>query len=365
MDAIFPTGFPGPTALYLTLYVLTLAVHAICVTYVLTGSAWVAASAVRAAVRGGGTERGPVAELFADWLPFSVGAAITAGVAPLLFLQILYRESFYTASLLLFNRWMAVVPVLVVGFYLLYASKTHRVHGWSPARRAALAVLSWLCFAFVAYSFTEMHLLALDQQAWVPFYASESLFYSSAAKLPRAAMWLAAALPVAVTIMGWQLWRAAPEEAAMGAATRRLSLTGLLGLAGAAAAGLALRAAMSEAGRAALWSPMARPYAVLALVGALCLAVSWTLMLRRKQVSGLLLMVASAGALQLVVGGAVVREGVRLARLGNEQLFALHARAAEAGGMPVFLFFLVVNSAVVYGCFRMVRRGLSRANDAR
>lgn len=365
MDASFPVGFPGPTAMYLTLYVLTLAVHAICVTYVLTGTGWVAVGAVCAAVRGDGGERGPVAVMFSDWLPFSVGAAITAGVAPLLFLQILYREAFYTASLLLFNRWMAVVPVLVIGFYLLYAGKTQRVRGWSPARRAMLAVLAWLCFVFVAYSFTEMHLLALDREAWVPFYASESLFYGNATKLPRVAMWLAAAVPVAVTIMGWQLWRAAPDEPAMQASSRRLSVAGLAGLLVAAVAGWALRAAMTEAGRAAIWSPMARPYAVLAAVGVLCLAVAWALMLRRGRVSSVPLMVATAGVLQLVIGGAVVREAVRLTRLGNDQLYALHARAAEAGGMPVFLFFLVVNSAVVYWCFRMVRRGLGDENAAR
>ncbi len=363
MDAIFPAGFPGPTALYLTLYVATLAVHAICVTYVLTGTGWVAVSAVGAALRGG--ERGPVAALFADWLPFSVGAAITAGVAPLLFLQILYREAFYTSSLLLFNRWMAVVPVLVVGFYLLYAGKTQRVKSWSPARRAVLAVLAWLCFVFVAYSFTEMHLLALDREAWVPFYASEAHFYGNAAKLPRVAMWLAAAVPVAVTIMGWQLWRAAPDDAAMRASSRCLSVAGLVGLFAAAAAGAGLRAVMTDAGRAAIWSPMARPYAVLAVVGSLCLAVAWATMLRRGRVSGGMLMVASAGALQLVLGGAVVREAVRLSRLGNDQLYALHARAAEAGGMPVFLFFLVANSAVIYWCFRMVRRGLGSENAAR
>ena len=50
-------------------------------------------------------------------------AAITAGVAPLLFLQILYQREFYTANLLLFNRWMAILPVLIVGFYSLYLIK--------------------------------------------------------------------------------------------------------------------------------------------------------------------------------------------------------------------------------------------------
>ena len=46
----------------------------------------------------------PLAAPLRDWLPFVLSAAITAGIAPLLFVQILYQRAFYTANLLLFNR---------------------------------------------------------------------------------------------------------------------------------------------------------------------------------------------------------------------------------------------------------------------
>ena len=39
MDTLFPFGFPFPTACYLALYVLTLALHAFFMHYVLAGSA--------------------------------------------------------------------------------------------------------------------------------------------------------------------------------------------------------------------------------------------------------------------------------------------------------------------------------------
>jgi hypothetical protein len=56
-------------------------------------------------------------------LPFMLGLGITAGVAPLLFLQLLYQHRFYSANLILGPRWGAVVPALITGFYALYLVK--------------------------------------------------------------------------------------------------------------------------------------------------------------------------------------------------------------------------------------------------
>ena len=106
MTSVFPWALGGPLSLYLGLYVVTLALHAAFVGYVLGGSGWVAVAALR-------RRPDPVAAVARDWLPFALGAAITAGVAPLLFVQLVHQERFYTSNLLLFNRWMAVVPVLI------------------------------------------------------------------------------------------------------------------------------------------------------------------------------------------------------------------------------------------------------------
>ena len=163
MSDVFPLGLPAPTTLYLCLYVVTLVAHVVFMNYTLAGAVILGVETAR------GRASGPVATMLRDWLTFALSLAITAGVAPLLFVQILYREGFYTANLLLGTRWMAVVPALIAGFYLLYAAKIERV----SARKwlaVAVSVGAVLCFVFVGYSFTENHLLSVSPAEWSGVY---------------------------------------------------------------------------------------------------------------------------------------------------------------------------------------------------
>jgi hypothetical protein len=354
-ETLFPFGYPGATALYLALFVLTLALHAVLVGYVLAGSGYVAAVRAIAAARGGDPDD-PLADRLTDWLPFALGAAITAGVAPLLFLQILYKEAFYTASLLLFHRWMAVVPILIAGFYLLYLGKSVRAAGWRPALRAATSIAAFLCFAFVGYSWTEIHLLALDRGAWVDQYASGAIFYDGAGLVPRFAFWVAMALPVMAAIGGWQLWAAGATDG------RRLPAVAIAGLAVAGLAAWPLAGATSGA-RDIATSGAVLPYAVLCATGLLAQLVGWAAQLRAGRLVPIWLAASSAGVVLTVIGGAVVREAVRLSRLADPALLALHQRASEAGGMPIFLLFLAVNAGVIVWCFRITARGLRARDD--
>ena len=134
MDTLFPFGFPFATAFYLTIYLATLMVHIVFMNYVLAGSAYLAFDTV---LQGNGKSENPIAALLRDWMPFMISAAITAGIAPLLFLQILYQQHFYTANLLLFYRWMVILPVMLVGFYLAYLLKSKLVRQWPLVARVA------------------------------------------------------------------------------------------------------------------------------------------------------------------------------------------------------------------------------------
>ena len=95
MNTAFPFGFPFATGFYLVCYVLTMVLHVFFMNYVLAGSAYVATTRVFARRGEPGTTK-TAYHVLLDWLPFSLSAAITAGVAPLLFLQVLYQHGFYT-----------------------------------------------------------------------------------------------------------------------------------------------------------------------------------------------------------------------------------------------------------------------------
>ncbi|HEX7836093.1 MAG TPA: hypothetical protein VF469_01455, partial [Kofleriaceae bacterium] len=177
-------------SLWLALYLLTFALHAVFVSYVAAGTGY----ALVAALRGGAD---PIAARTRDWLPFMLGAGITAGVGPLLFLQLLYQRRFYTANLLMGPRWGAVVPALIVGFYALYLAKA-----FEHRRRLALGVGA-VCFSFVAWSWTELHQVMLDDAGWRAMYAAGERFHRDAAIVPRLAIWLGAMLALFATVAAW------------------------------------------------------------------------------------------------------------------------------------------------------------------
>ena len=364
MDAPFPFGFPPPTAWYLVLYVVTLVIHVCFMNYVLAGSGWLAWGRM---IRAGDAQRQPLRDILRDWMPFFLSAAITAGVAPLLFIQILYKQSFYTANLLLFHRWMAILPVLIVGFYLLYLLKSKTLADRPEWLRIAVGLAAFLCFGFVAYSWTENHLLSVkDPEYWGAFYGERRLYHFEPALLPRLGMWFIGSLPTMLAIVLWQLWfqqnrRQTPNsfwpEDVVRDQTRYAALAALIGLAGAglSAAVYGLVARDAVMGGVLTW--MSAPYAVVAAVGLSVQGFHWWRMRRTGELTARRLMGLSVGVLLTVLGMTIVREAIRLSSLDITTLHDAHADAAQVGGLFVFLFFFVVNTLLVAWVFWLVGHG--------
>lgn len=372
MDRVFPFGFPFPTAFYLTLYVLTLVVHVIFMNYVLAGTGYLAVVGVGRWLRrrGGGQPANDVVfDLLRDWMPFILSAAITAGVAPLLFVQILYKENFYTANLLLFHRWMAILPVLIVGFYLLYLIKSKWMEHRSAAWLAWITVGALACFVFTGYTWTENHMLSLDRPAWPGHYESGAMTYKNPLLVPRFLMWAAGSVATMATLIGWQVL-----SGTQGALNREAEESGVRKLAGLALAGLLIS---FVAGNAYFWlqrtsgidvqptanlsgEALARPYSLLAVVGGVLQLLCWRYWLRRGQFSKLSLVMASLGLAATLIGVTVVRESIRLRAIDITTLYAQHARAAQVGGWRVFVAFLVINAFLIAWCIRLVRSNPAR-----
>jgi hypothetical protein len=307
-------------SLWLALYLASFALHAVFVSYVAAGTAYALVAALRRSAD-------PIAARARDWLPFMLGAGITAGVGPLVFLQLLHQRRFYTANLLLGPRWGAVVPALIVGFYALYLAKASE--RWC---RLALGV-GVACFAFVAWSWTEIHLVMQADPAWQAMYGAGARFYLDVAVLPRLALWLGAMLALFATVAAWQ---AAPAE------RRRLAALALAGLAIAgltAAATIAIRRELDPA----------HGWTYLLAVSAIAAAAGWGWTARRPDGPGLT--VATAATTAALLAGAIVREAPRLDLVERSR-----ATAIDSGGIPVFFATLAIGIAAIAWVIRTVRR---------
>jgi hypothetical protein len=313
--------FDGSLAsLWLVLYLASFALHAVFVSYVAAGTAYALVAAIRRSAD-------PVAAQVRDWLTFMLGAGITAGVGPLLFIQLLYQRRFYTANLLMGPRWGAVVPALIVGFYALYLAKASE--RW---RRLALGTGA-VCFGFVAWSWTELHQVMLDDGTWRAMYASGSRFHLELAVVPRLALWLGAMPAVFATVAAWA---AAPAH------RRRLAGLALAGLIVCGASSAVTIGLGHELDPAHGWT------CVLALA-ALAAALGWGWTARRPDGPGLAL--ATAATTAALFAGAVVREAPRLALIERSR-----ATAEHSGGVVVFAVTLAIGVAAIAWIVRTVRR---------
>ena len=354
MNLSFPFDLPWPSAGYIALYLVTLLMHALFMSYVVGGALAVAFVRLH-----GVRENGPVTRTFIDWLPFALSAAITAGVAPLLFVQILYQREFYTANLLSFHRWMAILPVLIGAFYLLYLLKA-RPH----ARRLSAAVASAVALSvlFVAWSWIENHMLSLNPGAWVEQYESGAMAYRDPAVFLRLAFWVALALPTACWLVTLQMRFGAsgtkPDEALF--ASRKLARVALgFLLVAAVLAPFVLRGTLSL-------SPVDEtrldgadlPYFALAAVGLLLTLGGWLRLQHLPRLSGLCVVLGSLGLALTWWGVLCARELIRLARLDLDTLTQRHEELATSSGLAVFLVFAVLALLVTAWIFRRIARSL-------
>lgn len=357
MDSPFPFGLPGPTAFYLTAYVVTLAVHVVFMNYVLAGTGYLAVAFLRPTGR---ADAASVA-VVKDWMPLMLSGAITAGIAPLLFVQLLYKREFYTANLLLFNRWMAILPVLVVGFYALYLLKSAWLYRRPRWAAAAVAVVPLACVAFTCYSWTENHLLSVRPPAvWGEVYGTRLQTYWEPQLLPRLLVWAVGAVPTFALVLAWQHWY---RDTGSPTAVARLAGVGMV-LVGAAAAWYYLRA--DDDTRQAFVSPLAAPYFAAACAGLVVQAAGWAWVGMGDRFDARRLAVVSGGLLLTVGGMTVCREAVRIAALGParfEGLYPTHAALFGRGGFALFLVFFVLNAGLIALVFWTVRTQTRPSND--
>jgi hypothetical protein len=148
-------------------------------------------------------------------LPVATAFAITTGVAPLLFTQLLYGQLFYTSSVLMAWPWLALVFLLLAGYYANYGIFSSRP---ATARAVSLAVASVLLFAAIGFLFTNNMTLMLRPELHAPLYfRSDAGLHTNMADAwiwPRFAHMLVGSVAVAGLIVAWIARVRPPRDAA-------------------------------------------------------------------------------------------------------------------------------------------------------
>jgi hypothetical protein len=162
-----PAGLPAPIWLLKFLSVFTLTLHLLAMNLLVGGTALLALSARR---RDADPVTGRLFAYLARALPVTMSLTITIGIAPLLFVQVIYGQAFYASSVLMAWPWLTVIPLVMLAYYGLYACQFRPE--WLGRHINAIAWVSGLCILAVGFLFANNWTLMLAPHAWHGLYNS-------------------------------------------------------------------------------------------------------------------------------------------------------------------------------------------------
>lgn len=354
-----PIAIPGPVWLMYGLLLLLFVVHVLPMSVTLGGGFWAIL-----ATRKGRTDSALrlLAERMGRWLPVWTAATVSSGVAALLFLQVLYGQQFYAASVAIAWPWLGVLGLVVAGYYGYYfrslrASREPRAAFW-------VGVLAWLAFVAAAFVFTNQMTLMLRPEQTHLLYAADptgaSLNLGDPTLIPRALHMLLGAISLAA------LWAAylgartvAGGDRSNGERMLTWSIHGLLVVLGLQVLGgfwflfslpdrqwLAFMGGDSAGTVGFALSLLATP------VGA------WSLWRARRAAAPLRLLIIGAGSMLFVmVLMVVMRDALRRATLSDAVHFDTVPVAPQWGVIALFIALLVAGVIAIAWMLRAAARG--------
>lgn len=198
-----PIPFPAPVWLLKLLLVLGFYLHALPMNVALTGGIMAAlfillghAKKHAYAQRIGGS--------LAYSLPFFVSVAITQGIVPLLFLQLVYGPLFYTSSIVMALPWLSVIFFILIAYYAYYLFTYRRKT--LDRQGPWVLIAAGLLFLTVAFIFSNNMTLMLTPERWVELYRSNSygvnLNLEAAQLIPRYLHFVVAAFAITALTIG-------------------------------------------------------------------------------------------------------------------------------------------------------------------
>jgi len=287
----------------------------------------------------------PTVGRFIQLFPTLMAATVTLGVAPLLFLQLVYGKQVYSAAIVSAWPWLFVVVAVMVAYYLLYGvAFSRRVR---PGRLPVLLGLAALALGYVSLTYSTVFSMAEHPDLVQLLYAQDQ---SGALVNPRVGIWGLRWLHMvvgAVTVGGFFVGLLGKNDARTFVLGRNFFLWGM-GVS--VVVGLAYLVTLGDA-----LLPLMRTVASWLIVVALILSLgAGVLYFKRRFLLASLLLFLSLAAM------VVIRHALRLVEL---------AGVWEPGAIPVspqwsvFAVFVVCFVAAIGAVWYMLRLFFSGAGQ--
>lgn len=166
-----PIPLPAPVWLMKTLGLLTLALHFAAVFLMLGSLVMAVYFNWRGSLKRDETLLS-ASLVMTKRLPVIMTYVINLGVPPLLFTQVLYGRAIYASSVLIGAIWFSVIPMLMLGYWLLYRMGSRIQEGRFAYVHGLLALL---LMTVIAQIFTMNMTLMIRPEVWQAMYARDAL----------------------------------------------------------------------------------------------------------------------------------------------------------------------------------------------
>ncbi len=168
IPTIDPNPLPAPFWVFKLLLIVTFFLHILAMNSVLGGGV------LALVAKWGARNRETGHRIFADLakkLPVLLPATITLGIAPLLFVQVLYGQFFYTSSILMAWPWFLVLVFLVIAYYGFYFVSYQS--GRPDGKTGGVMLFSMILIFLIGFLFSNNLTLSQNPSRWAGKYFAD------------------------------------------------------------------------------------------------------------------------------------------------------------------------------------------------
>jgi hypothetical protein len=196
-----PAPLAGPSWIFHVLWVVTFFIHILAVDLVLGG----AILALYSALHQGAPGNCESLRFYTALNSWAIPAAITMGVAPLLFVQVMLGRFFYTATLLIPRAWLSLLVLLAAAYALNHLIRSRLRNGGGTVPLLALQVL---CFLAIAGIQVSVAVLQQRPSIWRAAAGNIWVIFADRTFVPRLLHFVLAGIAVAgIVLARWRVRR--------------------------------------------------------------------------------------------------------------------------------------------------------------
>ncbi|MBN2090893.1 hypothetical protein JW964_14870 [candidate division KSB1 bacterium] len=210
-----PDTIPAPAWFFYLLDVVTFLLHILVINVILGGSLLILFSRLRKPTE---SLNDSFTGAIVRKIPMGFALGVNLGIAPLLFIQVIYGQFIYSSSVLMAVFWILVIPLLILAYYGAYFHV--RKYETSPTLSIVSIAITSLILLYIGFTYVNNMTLMVQPEKWGAYFNNSSgtiLNVSDPTFIPRYLHFVIASIAIAGLFLAL-IWSFREKKKVAGAA---------------------------------------------------------------------------------------------------------------------------------------------------